>query len=187
MTNQALLLTLDARLRGYGFRRKGSTWNRVRGELTDVIEVQKHSAWAWVTVNYGVYSQEVVATVWPDAPPQSHKQQPSCVVRRRIRDRDSREEWFELDSSHLVEAIETSIVAQALSCFDKVAGPDAMREAVADNMPRTAQDEAFKAVLLNASGRHEESCSVLRSAIAAARSATWRTVLGDLASRLNCT
>lgn len=186
LPTQIVLRDLDSRLKPDGFRRKGYTWNRARGEFVDVIELQKDSTRPLVTVNFGVFCSEVRSLIWPDAPPQGQKQEPSCLVRRRVQRQPGRGGWFERDPPNLVDALYEAIVNQALPLFDATTGREQMIEAISENRPRGTQDCVYIAVLMHALGQHESSCKVLRHEIGMAGNTKWGSILRELAGRLNC-
>jgi hypothetical protein len=183
---QSVLRDVDKCIKYDGFRRKGFTWNRERADFVDVIDVQKHSAVAEIVVNYGVFSRTVRGIVWPDAV-ERHVQQPSCVVRRRVRTDDgSRERWFDSTSNLLAELICQSLQSQVMPCLARVVDPGTMLFELGDNKPRLTQDEIYRAVLLSMIGHQEEACIVLRESIFAAGESKWGTRLQGVAIRLRC-
>jgi hypothetical protein len=87
--DQVVRTFLNPPLKTSEFTRKGRVWNRSRGNLVDVVEVQP-SKWnkpgdQSFTVNLGVFVPSVFWTVWHREPPR-FVNEVDCIVRRRLSD-----------------------------------------------------------------------------------------------------
>ena len=70
-------------LKPLGFERRGSLFNRRRGEFVDVVDLPVNKAAGTITLEVGVQHDGLYATLW-EAPPPRFCNEASCVVHARI-------------------------------------------------------------------------------------------------------
>jgi hypothetical protein len=132
--DQVVRAFLDAPLREAGFTRKARAWNRRRGSLVDVVDVQA-SRWnepgnRSFTVNLGVFAPSVYRICWQKEPP-SFVREEECLVRCRLSEGLSemlygkqKEQWWTIHDSADVDKVGKEVAgllaSGAIPFFDKV-------------------------------------------------------------------
>ncbi len=151
--DQVVRAFLDAPLRVAGFTRKARVWNRPRGNLVDVVDIQT-SRWnepgnQSFTLNLGVFVPAIYRTCWQKEPPRFAKEE-DCLVRRRLSEGlgevlyggKQKEQWWTIHDSTDIDRVGNEVagllVSRVIPFFDRM---DSLA-AIHDVLEKSAGPEA---------------------------------------------
>jgi hypothetical protein len=183
------LARADAILLSLGFTRKATCWNRRRGSLVDVLDVQASKSGDAVAINVGVLSRSVYEVVWNREPPH-HVQEPECTVSTRVGMlMGSRDKWWKLDDPDTANSIASTIESYAVPFFAAIDGAAAMKDwlerGCIENKPYPLPIMNL-AVLRAELGERAHACATLER-LEQRNTGAWSPRIKALKSRLNCT
>jgi len=199
--DQVVRAFLDAPLRAVGFTRKARVWNRPRGNLVDVVDVQA-SRWnepgnKSFTVNLGVFAPSVYRTCWQKEPPSFAKEE-DCLVRRRLfeglseaSDAKQKEQWWTIHDSTDVDRVGSEVagllVSRAVPFLDRIDSLGAIHDVLEKSTrseARTPLARIYLAVVKAELGDAAAARSILSDVGTTAPSA-WRDRVSAVADELS--
>lgn len=128
MSAVSLTKQLDAMLQPVGFARRNKTWNRKRGAIVQVIDLQVSKAGYDVTINAGVLDPEVHTIYWGNHP-LDFIQQPTCTVTARVGQLiDDRDVWWPLTDENAASNAADKTNDLVLPFLDRMQSRTAMRD-----------------------------------------------------------
>lgn len=150
-------------LKGFGFRKRGLVFTRVRGDLTDVVTLQRSSGNAGgmvrFYVNCGVYSAEFASAIGDTV--SERPREVDCQFRCRL---DSlvpvAPQWYEIQDDEVAEPIGAALAA-ALEIAVPALGAVTTADALADRISHGVATEAFRYRV--ATGDWESAREIYRS------------------------
>ena len=189
MSAKTVVMRLDELLTPLGFERQKRTWNRRSGSLIDVIDVQVSKAGDAMTVNAGVMDPVVRLKCWGTDPP-GFVEEPQCTVRVRVGQLiGTKDVWWSFSDGDAVEKVIEVATAHVLPFVERMHTRDAMEaflvasEVVKQKYP---PDIVYLAILRNERGDREGACAVLAELQQNALGGAWRSRIGEVTQRLDC-
>jgi hypothetical protein len=188
MNLKQIVAHVDRELARLGFVRKGPTWNRSKGDLVEVIDVQLSTAGNSVTINAGVLARSTHMVCWGrDAG--TFVEEPECTVRARVGQLiDGKDCWWDLVADDASQHITDSITDRILPFVDRMGSMEAMRDwllTMGAPSRRWPLPTVYYAIIESQLGARTLACEVLedleRSALGG-----WKTRAREVATRLGC-
>lgn len=187
-------------LKEHGFRRKKSTWNRTRGDLVDVVDVQTSrqdpAGSCNFTVNVGIFFKPVYEICWGKPAPQ-FIQETDCTSRTRVSSlrqralagRDRTDDWWQLRSDSADESLNRDVreamKGSVLPFLDRIqSATDLLGLLLEDKTATSAQplNRISLAILKALLGDERAAYEMLRTV--AATAPAWGTRIEEVISRI---
>lgn len=179
---------LDRELTSMGFSRKKTTWNRERGPLVDVIDIQTSKSGDTVTMNAGVLSRPTYFACWGrEAEP--FVEEPECIVRARIgRLIDNKDRWWDVSRLDVSEEIVDCLRAWIFPFLERMQSLEAMRDWLVCTgipSPKSPLPSIYLAILRYQLGDIDAARAVLAEIEQKALGA-WKSRAQEVAARIGC-
>lgn len=189
MSAASIIARVDHELTPKGFRRKKATWNRERGPLVQVIDIQSRKGGDAVTMNAGVLSRPIYFSCWGhDA--EAFIEEPFCTIRTRVGQLlDNKDRWWDVSSAGVAEEMVGCLETQILPFLERMGSFAAMRDWLASAgipSPKSPLPSICFAVLQSQLGDIDTACSVLTELEAKALG-VWKARAKEVAVRIGCT
>jgi len=189
MSAASIIARVDRELAPQGFRRKKATWNRERGTVVEVIDIQTSKGGDAVTMNAGVLSRPIYFSCWGhDA--EEFIEEPLCTVRARVGQLlDNKDRWWDVAGGGVPEEMVGCLGTQILPFLERMGSLEAMRNWLASAgipSPKSPLPSICFAVLQTQLGDVDAACSVLAELEGKALGA-WKVRAKEVAMRIGCT
>lgn len=188
MSNALIIARVDRELAPKGFSRKKATWNRQKGPLVEVVDIQTSKGGDAVTMNAGVLSRSIYFTCW-GREAESFIQEPECTVRVRVgRLIDNKDRWWDVGGAGVAEELAGCVGVQILPFLERMQSLEAMRDWLADTgmaSHKTPLSSICFAVLQYQLGSLDAACVTLAELERKALGA-WKARAQEVAVRIGC-
>lgn len=189
MSAASIIARVDRELTPKGFSRKKATWNRERGPVVEVIDIQTSKGGDAVTMNAGVLSRSTYFSCWGHNA-EAFIEEPFCTVRTRVGQLlDSKDRWWNVGGAGVAEEMVGCLGTQLLPFLERMGSLEAMRDwltSVGMPSPKSPLPSICFAVLQSQLGDIDAACSVLAELEGKALGA-WKVRAKEVAMRIGCT
>jgi|APAra7269096661_1048516.scaffolds.fasta_scaffold00096_4 hypothetical protein len=165
MLMNKIILEIDNLLERYGFRRMGTTWNRVLCDFVDVIDLQLSKSRNAFAINVGVAEKSVLVKCW-GSDSLEFVDEASCTIRARLGElMCGRDVWWPLTGKGGIDEIINGIDNTAIPFLEINHSVDRMIDSLEKNSSASKYppEAVYLALLHYRKGEGDRGLNMLRT------------------------
>ncbi|MBN5141405.1 DUF4304 domain-containing protein [Stenotrophomonas maltophilia] len=185
MTIKTLVARIDQLLGPLGFERKGALWNRRRGSVVEVIDVQVSKGRDTATINAGVLQVDAFEKAWGRRL-EGFVEEPFCIVRARVGEIVGVHDlWWPLNDGQIPEKVAATLETHVLPFLERSRTQEAMEAYLEAEHGRYPLPKIYLAILKHQVGDVKSACAILRGLHEKVKGG-WGSRSVEVAQRLGC-